>query len=78
MDKQTMQDVAELQYQVQTLFQALRTQGAELAELRALLDFKEDKVLASIDTLNTHSCRFTRVVDDKLELVPEPTTPRDV
>ncbi|WP_300397193.1 hypothetical protein [uncultured Sphingobium sp.] len=52
MDKQTMQDVAELQYQVQTLFQALSTQGAELAELRAALEGKQDKLALKKDGLS--------------------------
>ena len=52
MDKQTMQDIAELQYQVQTLFQALSTQDAELAELRAALEGKQDKVYIKKDGLS--------------------------
>ena len=53
MDKQTMQDVAELQYQVQTLFQALSTQDAELAELRAALEGKQDRVVLKKNGLSS-------------------------
>ena len=52
MDKQTMQDIAELENQVQTLSQALNTQGAELAEIRASLEGKQDKFFIKKDRLS--------------------------
>ncbi|WP_422102010.1 hypothetical protein [Vreelandella sp.] len=52
MDKQTMQDIAELKNQVQALNQALNTQGAELAALRAALECKQDKVFIKKDGLS--------------------------
>lgn len=53
MDKQTMQDIAELENQVQTLSQALNTQGAELAEIRAALEGKQDRVVLKKNGLSS-------------------------
>lgn len=52
MDKQTMQDIAELKNQVQALSQALNTQGAELAEIGASLEGKQDKLVIKKDGLS--------------------------
>lgn len=53
MDKQTMQDIAELNNQVQALSHALNTQGDELAEIRAALEGKQDRVVLKVSGLSS-------------------------